>query len=61
MPTKEAVVFCEDKTELESIVKAVLNGEVSNVTVGKDWFKIIAGDTPSESSKHIWETIKTIV
>jgi hypothetical protein len=61
MPTKEAAVFCEDKTELEAIVKSVLYGEISNVSIGKYWFKVIAGETPSESSKHIWETIKTLV
>jgi hypothetical protein len=61
MPTKEAAVFCEDKTQLETKVKQVLDGELSNVSVGKDWFKVIAGETPSESSKKIWETIKTLV
>ena len=61
MPTKEAAVFCEDKTELESIVKFVLDGETSNVSVGNDWFKIIAGETPSESSQKIWETMSVLL
>lgn len=61
MPTKEAAVFCEDKTKLEAIVKSVLEGNTSNVTVGEEWFKIIAGKTPSKSSKHIWEAIDKIV
>jgi hypothetical protein len=61
MPTKEAAVFCEDKTQLETIVKSVLEAKISNVTLGKEWFKIIAGETPSKSSQRIWETINKII
>jgi hypothetical protein len=61
MPTKEAAVFCEDKTQLETIVKSVLEAKISNVILGKEWFKIIAGETPSKSSQRIWETINKII
>ena len=61
MPTKEAAVFCEDKVQLETIVKSVLDGKTSNVSIGKDWFKIIAGETPKEASTKIWQTIKAIM
>lgn len=61
MPTKEAAVFCETKSQLEAKVKAVLDGKLTNVPVGKEWFKIIAGETPNASSEKIWEVIKTLI
>ena len=61
MPSKEAAVFCEDKTTLEPIVKSVLDGKLTNVPLGKKWFKIIAGDTPKEASKIIWKTIEKLI
>ena len=61
MPTKEAAVFCENKSQLEAKVKAVLDGTLTNVPVGKEWFTIIAGDTPNASSKRIWESINNLI
>jgi len=61
MPSKEAAVFCEDKTELEDKVKAILDGELTNVPEGKEWFKIIAGETPNLSSQKIWEALDKII
>jgi len=60
MPSKSAAVFCENKKELESIVKNVLNGEISNVSEGLKWFEIIVGKTPKLASKNIWKEIKEI-
>ena len=61
MPSKEAAVFCEDKTELEDKVRAILDGELTNVPEGKEWFKIIAGETPNLSSQKIWEALDKII
>ena len=61
MPSQEAAVFCNNKEKLESIVKAMLNKELTNVPIGKQWFKIVAGETPDQASKHIWETIEKII
>ncbi len=61
MPSQEAAVFCTNKNELEYIVKEVLEQKLTNVPVGQEWFKIVAGETPNESSKHIWQKIKDLI
>ncbi|WP_067148348.1 CDP-glycerol glycerophosphotransferase family protein [Pseudotamlana agarivorans] len=61
MPSDCAAVFCRDKTELEGLVKQILDGELSNVEEGKQWFKIVAGENPNGASEKIWKTIKNII
>lgn len=61
MPSKEAVVFCTDKNDLESLVKQILDGKLSNVEVCKAWYKIVVGKTPTEASKNIWKSIDSIL
>jgi hypothetical protein len=61
MPSKDAVVFCEDKNELEQIVLEVLSGKVSNIHEGLKWFEIVAGKTPTKSSQNIWNAINKIL
>lgn len=61
MPSKEAVVFCTDKNDLERLVKQILDGELSNVEVCKAWYKIVVGKTPTEASKNIWKSIDSIL
>ena len=61
MPSDEAVVFCRNKEELQSLLKQVLDGELSNVTLGKSWFKTVAGEHPDQASEKIWSTIKSIL
>ncbi|WP_452220380.1 CDP-glycerol glycerophosphotransferase family protein [Lacinutrix salivirga] len=61
MPSKEAAVFCEDKKDLEGLVKHILEGKLSNVEEGKKWYEIIVGKTPTQASKNIWKAIETIL
>lgn len=61
MPSKDAVVFCADKNDLESLVKQILDGKLSNVEVCKAWYKIVVGKTPTEASKNIWKSIDSIL
>ncbi|MDD7885178.1 UDP-glycosyltransferase [Flavivirga sp. 57AJ16] len=61
MPSKEAVVFCEDKNHLKDLVKQILDGKLSNVEICKEWYKIVVGKTPTKASKHIWEAIEFIL
>ena len=60
MPSEDAIVFCSDKKDLEGLIKQILDGELSNVTVCKEWYEIIAGATPTSASKAIWEAINSI-
>lgn len=61
MPSDKAAVFCTNKNDLESFVKQILEGKLSNVDEGKKWFDIIVGKTPTKASQNIWETIKAIL
>lgn len=61
MPTQEAAIFCTDKQDLESLVKQILDGKLSNVETCKTWYKIVVGKTPIQASKNIWNTISSIL
>lgn len=61
MPSKDAVIFCINKNELESIVVDVLQGKTSNVTEGLKWYHIVVGKTPSDSSSKIWDALDNIL
>ncbi|AUS04123.1 CDP-glycerol glycerophosphotransferase family protein [Pseudotamlana carrageenivorans] len=61
MPSDRAAVFCRDKTELEGLLKQILDGKLSNVEEGKQWFNIVAGERPNGASRCIWEVINTIL
>lgn len=61
MPSKNAAIFCTDKNDLEGLVKQILDGKLSNVNEGLKWFEIVAGKTPTEASKKIWEAINVIL
>jgi len=61
MPSSEAAVFCTNKTDLENIVLHILDGQLSNVTEGKKWFKTVAGDDPIHASTTIWDRIDEII
>ncbi|GIZ07492.1 UDP-glycosyltransferase [Flavobacterium sp. UMI-01] len=61
MPSPRAAVFCTDKMELENLVKQILEGKLSNVVDGKEWYKIVAGNQPTQASLKIWNTIDTIL
>jgi CDP-glycerol glycerophosphotransferase (TagB/SpsB family) len=61
MPTKEAAVFCESKSDLKQIVKDILDNKVSNVSQAKLWYKVIAGEAPQQASSKIWSAISNIM
>jgi hypothetical protein len=61
MPSKEAAIFCEDKKDLEALVKQILDGELSNVSECKKWHEIVIGKKPTKASETIWNTIKNIL
>ncbi|MBT8393384.1 MAG: UDP-glycosyltransferase [Bacteroidia bacterium] len=61
MPSKNAVVFCTDKSDLERLVHGILKGEISNVKEGMKWFKIIVGNYPTKASENIWNSIEKII
>lgn len=61
MPSQDAVVFCRNKKDLENLLEKILDGQLSNVSVGKKWYEIVAGKNPSQSSEKIWEAITKIL
>ena len=61
MPNKEAALFVYDKIELTATVKAILDGKQSNVPVGKKWFDVVIGTTPTKASEQIWQGIDEII
>lgn len=61
MPSDKAVVFCEDKKDLEVLVKQIIDGQLSNVKDGLKWFEIVIGKTPTKASETIWQTINYIL
>lgn len=61
MPSKAAAIFCTEKTQLEGQIEAVLNGNLSNLSEGKKWYAIVAGNTPTQASEKIWDAIGAIL
>ena len=61
MPNKDAALFVYDKKDLTAIVKAILDGNQSNVPVGKKWFDVVIGNEPTKASDKIWEKIDLIL
>ena len=61
MPSKDAVVFCLDKHNLDAILLGILNGDVSNVNTCLKWYEVVVGLTPTKSSAHIWGAIKRVL
>jgi hypothetical protein len=60
MPHKDAVVWLNNKEEIASKIKSVLDSN-SNVTHANDWFKVINQHSPEEASQRIWDGIKKII
>ena len=61
MPSPEAAIFCTNKKQLESQLEAILKGNLSNVSEGVKWYKIVAGETPTQASEKIWNAIDAIL
>ncbi len=61
MPSDESVIFCTNKLDLENQVKQILDKKLSNVSDGKKWYEIVAGENPRFASENIWAAINKIV
>ncbi len=61
MPSKNAALWSFDKNTLTKAVKEILDGTVSSVTEGKQWFQTIVGKKPTEASMLIWDDIHLIL
>lgn len=59
MPSKEAVLWINNINEIEDIIIKGLNKNKLDDT--KEWYKIICGENPSNSSALIWKTIQEIL
>ena len=61
MPSKNAALWSFDKNSLTTSIKTILDGDVSSVTEGKQWFQTIVGNNPTEASTLIWDDIHLIL
>ncbi len=61
MPSKEAVLWCNDKESFTFLFSKILNKEISNIEGATAWFNKITEQPANEASKRIWEGINTIV
>ena len=61
MPSKDAVIWCEDKAKLETKVLEILKGNKSNVSVGTEWYHIVVGQSPEKACTNILDALKQIV
>ena len=61
MPTKDSVVWLNSKTEIAEKIKTTLSDNSTNVKNAQNWFEMIVGSDPKNSSSKIWETIDKII
>jgi hypothetical protein len=61
MPSKQAALWSFDKNSLTATIKKIIDGNVSSVTEGQQWFRSIVGNHPTEASKSIWDKIDKII
>jgi hypothetical protein len=61
MPSKNAALWSFDKNSLTSTIKKVIDGDVSSVAEGQQWFQTIVGDNPIGASKSIWDIVHLII
>lgn len=61
MPSSKAAIFCTAKNQLENQLEAILKGNLSNVSEGKKWYEIVAGEMPIQASEQIWNTVDQVL
>lgn len=61
MPSKDAVIWVNKKEELKQQIARILDGEITNVPEGKEWFKTINISDPTKASQNIWTAIQNII
>ncbi|BDU23543.1 UDP-glycosyltransferase [Flavobacterium sp. GSB-24] len=60
-PSEDAALWVRDKKDLTSIVKDIIDGNISSVKESKKWFEIIVGPNPTQASQNIWESLNAIL
>tara|TARA_R110001583_G_scaffold162719_1_gene314981 strand:- start:36360 stop:37754 length:1395 start_codon:yes stop_codon:yes gene_type:complete len=61
MPTKEVVVWLNNKEEIASKIEKTLNNSERTVKYAQEWFKIINIENPKQASENIWKAINQII
>ena len=60
MPTKEAVLWINQPSEIGEIIKQAISLPKTTVGEAENWFKVINLLPPEKSSERIWEAIQKI-
>jgi len=61
MPSKEAVLWCNQSDDLKLLFEKILNNEVTNVKEAVNWFEKITHQPAHNASERIWNEIKAIL
>jgi hypothetical protein len=61
MPNRNAVIWVNSKQSIKDKLKAILRGQLSNVSHAKKWMEVINVKEASNASKYIWDGIANIV
>lgn len=61
MPSKEAVLWCNQSDDLKLLFEKILNNEVTNVKGAVNWFEKISHQPAYNASERIWNEIKAIL
>ena len=61
MPSKEAVLWCNQSDDLKLLFEKILNNEVTNVKGAVNWFEKISHQPAHNASERIWNEIKAIL
>ena len=61
MPSKEAVLWCNDKNELKNLFEKIITNKISNLKEATKWFNKIDCQPANLASYRIWNEIKKII
>lgn len=61
MPNKNAVIWLNSQEEIAAKIKLGLNNSDDIIENAQKWFRVIAGETPTQASEKIWDAIDTII
>jgi hypothetical protein len=61
MPNKNAVLWLNDASEIETKIKAIIDGDPFSLQAAQEWFVKINHPQPELASRRIWYAIKTIL
>lgn len=61
MPNKKAVLGLNDVSEIETKIKAIIDGDPFSLQAAQEWFVKINHRQPELASKRIWKGIKAIL